>query len=164
MALKMKQLINIFYSLTNYEKTTILIGILGLIPFIVGLLDLFFNKENLILPFNMVKYYGAIILTFLGSMYWGIILNQSKVVIFTNKFKIFTLIWSITPALFGLVVLLIDKKFSLIILSFGYLTCQIIDEIYKKLLILPQWYIILRRLLSLTVISVLISFYFLIKY
>ena len=164
MALKMKENTNTFYSLTDHEKAMFLIGIIGLIPFAIGLLDLLFNEENLILPFNIVKYYGAIILTFLGSIYWGIILNQNEVIIFTNKFKILTLIWSVSPALLSLIVLLIDKNISLIILSFGYLVCQVIDEIYKDILKFPKCYISLRRFLSLTVISILISFYFIIEY
>ena len=160
----MKKLRNIFFSNTNHEKIIILLGFMGIIPFIIGLLDLWFNQGNLVFPINLSKYYGVIILTFLGSIYWGIVLNHNKVIIFTNLFKIYMLIWSITPALLGLVVLLIDKEISLIILSIGYLICQIIDEIYNKFLFFPNWYLFLRRLLSIAVITILISCYLIIKY
>lgn len=160
----MKKLINNIYQLKSYEKTIILLGFMGLIPFIIGLLDLWFNQENLIFPINIPKNYGVIILTFLGSVYWGIILNQNKMNAFTNQFKIFMLIWSITPALLGIVTLLIDKRISLIILSLGYLICQLVDEFYNKILLFPNWYIFLRRLLSITVITILICSYFILKY
>ena len=163
MNLSMKYLIKNFYALANHEKFIFFISFMGLIPFIIGLFDLWFNKNNLFFSVNIPKYYGVIILTFLGSTYWGMILNQNKNIFFTNQFKIFMLIWSITPALLGLMVLIIHKEISLIILSVGYLICQIIDEIYNKFLVFPSYYIFLRRYLTLIVITILISSYVLVK-
>jgi len=160
----MKKLVNIYHSINYHEKIMILISFMGMIPFIIGLLDLWFNQENLIFSINFVKYYGVIILTFLGSIYWGIILNQNKTITFSNQFKILIIIWSITPAFGGTLILLIDKDISLIILSIGYLICQIIDEIYNKFLFFPNWYILLRRLLSFTVITILVSCYLILKH
>ncbi|MGY9058679.1 MAG: DUF3429 domain-containing protein [Candidatus Puniceispirillales bacterium] len=160
----MQKLVNIYHSINYHEKIMILISFMGMIPFIIGLLDLWFNQENLIFSINFVKYYGVIILTFLGSIYWGIILNQNKTITFSNQFKILIIIWSITPAFGGTLILLIDKDISLIILSIGYLICQIIDEIYNKFLFFPNWYILLRRLLSFTVITILVSCYLILKH
>ena len=160
----MQRLVNIYHSINYHEKIMILISFMGMIPFIIGLLDLWFNQENLIFSINFVKYYGVIILTFLGSIYWGIILNQNKTITFSNQFKILIIIWSITPAFGGTLILLIDKDISLIILSIGYLICQIIDEIYNKFLFFPNWYILLRRLLSFTVITILVSCYLILKH
>jgi hypothetical protein len=160
----MQKLVNIYHSINYHEKIMILISFMGMIPFIIGLLDLWFNQENLIFSINFVKYYGVIILTFLGSMYWGIILNQNKTITFSNQFMILIIIWSITPAFGGTLILLIDKDISLIILSIGYLICQIIDEIYNKFLFFPNWYILLRRLLSFTVITILVSCYLILKH
>ena len=160
----MQKIINIYHSITYHAKKMILISFMGMILFMIGLLDLWFNQDNFIFPINFVKYYGVIILTFLGSMYWGIILNQNKTIIFSNQFKILIIIWSITPAFGGTLILLIDKDISLIILSIGYLICQIIDEIYNKFLFFPNWYILLRRLLSFTVITILVSCYLILKH
>ena len=160
----MQKLVNIYHSINYHEKIMILISFMGMIPFIIGLLDLWFNQENLIFSINFVKYYGVIILTFLGSIYWGIILNQNKTITFSNQFKILIIIWSITPAFGGTLILLIDKNISLIILSIGYLICQIMDEIYNKFLFFPNWYILLRRLLSFTVITILVSCYLILKH
>ena len=160
----MQKLVNIYHSINYHEKIMILISFMGMIPFMIGLLDLWFNQENLIFSINFVKYYGVIILTFLGSIYWGIILNQNKTITFSNQFKVLIIIWSITPAFGGTLILLIDKDISLIILSIGYLICQIIDEIYNKFLFFPNWYILLRRLLSFTVITILVSCYLILKH
>ena len=160
----MQKLVNIYHSINYHEKIMILISFMGMIPFIIGLLDLWFNQENLIFSINFVKYYGVIILTFLGSIYWGIILNHNKTITFSNQFKVLIIIWSITPAFGGTLILLIDKDISLIILSIGYLICQIIDEIYNKFLFFPNWYILLRRLLSFTVITILVSCYLILKH
>lgn len=89
----MQKIINIYHSITYHEKIMILISFMGMIPFMIGLLDLWFNQDNFIFPINFVKYYGVIILTFLGSMYWGIILNQNKTITFSNQFKILIIIW-----------------------------------------------------------------------
>ena len=71
----MNKLLNKLSLLGYSVKVTILIGIMGLFPFIFGLVDLWVNKNELLFKINLPKYYGAIILTFLGSKYWGIILN-----------------------------------------------------------------------------------------
>ena len=59
---------NIFYkfnTLFNYNKYMIILSFLGLIPFILGVLDLYFNKENPYININIPIHYGVIILTFL---------------------------------------------------------------------------------------------------
>ena len=57
------------------EKLFIIISILGLLPFIIGLLDLLINENNLLFLVNLPKYYGSIIFAFLGAIYWGAMLN-----------------------------------------------------------------------------------------
>lgn len=134
----------------------IFLGIIGIIPFLFGLLDLWLNKEFSFITINITKYYGVIILTFLGSKYWGIILNQNNIINFTNRFKVYMTIWSITPSILSIIVLLIDEKINLIILSISYLICQIVDEIYNKFLLFPKWYISFRRLLTFTFTVIII--------
>ena len=101
-------------------------------------------------------------MTFLGSVYWGIILESEKTTNYSSRFKIFTLIWSITPALFGIIILSLEQNFSILILSIGFMISQLIDEIYKDILFFPKWYIYLRRALSFIVIVVLIFSYLII--
>ena len=158
----MKQILENYLKLKNFEKLIILLGILGLIPFIIGLIDLYYNYPNLMLIINIPKNYGVIIFTFLGSLYWGIIIQSKKRADLSDKLKFFTIIWSIIPSVFGIIILAINHSFSLILLTIGFTISQIIDEIYKSILFFPKWYVIFRRILSSIVIIILIYSYLII--
>ena len=149
--------------INNSEKLFIIISILGLLPFIIGLLDLLINKNNLFFLVNLPKYYGSIIFTFLGAIYWGAMLNLPPKNLIPEKIKFFIIIWSVVPSIVGITVLSIKSNLSLIILSIGFLLCQLVDEIFNKYLSFPNWYLPLRRILTLIVVIVLICSYFIIQ-
>ena len=144
-------------------KIMILIGILGLLPFILGFVDLWINKDEMIFKINLPKYYGAIILTFLGSKYWGVILNFNDIKKISNELKVIIIIWSILPSILALIVLIIQSSFSIIILALGFISCQIIDELFYNKISFPYWYIILRRILTLIVLIILICTFIIIQ-
>ena len=149
------------YNLINKsEKLFILISILGLLPFIIGLLDLLINKNNLFFLVNLPKYYGSIIFAFLGAIYWGAMLNLPPQTLIPEKMKFFIVMWSVVPSIMGITVLSIKSNFSLLMLSLGFLLCQLVDEIFNKYLSFPNWYLPLRRILTLIVVIVLICSYF----
>lgn len=160
----MKKNIKRKHILDKSEKLIIFLSISGLFPFFVGLLDLWINKNNFLFPINLPKYYGSIILTFLGAVYWGSILSSSKTSYVSRQIKIFVIIWSIIPSFLGIIVLSIKNNFSILLLTFGFLFCQFIDEIFNKFLLFPNWYLYLRRFLTLTVIFILICSYLTIEY
>ena len=145
------------------EKLFIIISILGLIPFIIGLLDLLINKNNLFFLVNLPKYYGSIIFAFLGAIYWGATLNLPPKNLIPEKIKFFIIIWSVAPSIMGVTVLSIKSNFSLIMLSIGFLLCQLVDEIFNKYLSFPILYLPLRRMLTLIVVIILIYSYFIIQ-
>ncbi len=158
----MKNILKNYIKLKNSFKLVVLFGFLGLIPFIIGLIDLWYNYPNLKLVINIPKNYGVIIFTFLGSIYWGIIIQSKNRNHFTNRLEIFTIIWSIIPATCGILILAIEHNISIIILSVGFVIAQIVDEIYNKILSFPKWYMSLRRILSSMVIIILICSYLII--
>ena len=145
------------------EKLFIIISILGLLPFIIGLLDLLINKNNLFFLVNLPKYYGSIIFAFLGAIYWGAMLNLPPQTLIPEKMKFFIVMWSVVPSIMGIIVLSIKSNFSLLMLSLGFLLCQLADEIFNKYLSFPNWYLPLRRILTLIVVIVLIFSYFIIQ-
>ena len=149
--------------INNGEKLFIIISILGLLPFIVGLLDLLINKNNLFFLVNLPKYYGSIIFAFLGAIYWGAMLNLPSKSFIPEKIKFFIIIWSVFPSILGITVLSINSNLSLLMLSMGFLLCQLVDEIFNKYLSFPNWYLPLRRILTLIVVIVLICSYFIIQ-
>ena len=158
----MKQVLECDFKLKSFEKLIIVFGVLGLFPFIIGLIDLYYNYPNLLLEINIPKNYGVIIFTFLGSIYWGIIIQSNKIDGISNKFKFFTITWSITPSIFGIIILCINQSFSLIILIVGFAISQIIDEIYNDILCFPKWYPFFRRMLTSIVIIMLMFSYLII--
>ena len=149
--------------LNKNEKLFILISILGLLPFFMGLLDLLFNKSNLFFLVNLPKYYGSIILTFLGAIYWGSMLNLPSKRLIPKKIQSYIIIWSVIPSILAITILSTKNNLSILILSICFLICQLIDEICIKYLLFPSWYLPLRRILTLIVVIVLICSYFIIQ-
>ena len=149
--------------LNKSKKLFIIIGILGLLPFFGGLLDLLINKNNLLFAINLPKYYGSIIFSFLGAIYWGAMLNLTPKRFIHEKIKFFIIIWSVFPSILGITILTIKSNLNLLMLSIGFLLCQLVDEICNKYLSFPNWYLPLRRILTLIVIIILICSYFIIQ-
>ena len=149
--------------LDKNDKLLILIGLLGLFPFMIGLFDLLIDKSNLLFVVNFPKYYGCIILTFLGAIYWGSILNLVRKSLVPEQIKFCTIIWSVIPSILAITILIMKSNFSLLLLSMGFLLCQLVDEICYKFLLFPSWYLPLRRTLTLFVVLILIYSYFIMQ-
>ena len=145
------------------EKLFIFLGLLGLFPFFIGLLDLLINKNNLFFVVHLPKYYGSIILTFLGAIYWGYILNLVTKSLVPEQIKFCIIIWSVLPSILAISILTMKSDFSLLLLSMGFLLCQLVDEICYKFLLFPSWYLPLRRTLTLFVVLILIYSYFIMQ-
>ena len=154
--------LNYFYFQNRNSKLIILLSILGLLPFLFGLIDLFLNKDNLFFVINLPKYYGSIILTFLGAIYWGIILNDSHKNLIPDKVKTYIICWSIIPSLWSSLILIFNHNITIIILAICYIIVQFVDEFVIKYFKFPIWYLFLRRLLTIMVILILIFSYFLV--
>ena len=154
---------NFFYFQNRNSKLIILLSILGLLPFFFGLIDLLLNKNNLFFGINLPKYYGSIILTFLGAVYWGIILNDSHKNLITEKVKIYLIYWSIIPSLWSGLILIFSYNITIIILALCFIIVQFVDEFFIKYFRFPMWYLLLRRLLTIVVVFILIFAYFLVR-
>ena len=117
-----------------------LIGIPGLIPFYLC----FYNIDLIFLDFDndMFVYYSAVIMSFLGAVYWGVYL-QSK-----NNIAI---LFSVCPAVYAFLVLAFDLKFDETIGLFiaGYFIVLCFDFFfYFKEKIIKTDYFILRLMLT----------------
>ena len=155
--------LNYFYFKNRNSKLMILLSILGLLPFIFGLMDLLLNRDNLFFAINLPKYYGSIILTFLGAVYWGIILNDSNKNLINEKVKTFIICWSIIPSLWSGLILIFSHNITIIILALCFIIVQFVDEFIIKYFKFPIWYLFLRRSLTMSVTSILIFSYFLVR-
>ena len=154
--------LNYFYFQNRNSKLIILLSVLGLLPFFFGLIDLLLNKNNLFFVINLPKYYGSIILTFLGAVYWGIILNDSHKNLITDKVKTYIICWSIIPSLWSCLILIYNHNITIILLAICYIIVQFVDEFVIKYFKIPIWYLFLRRLLTIIVILILLFSYFLV--
>ena len=75
------------------------------------------NRNNLFFFINLPKYYGSIILTFLGAVYWGIILNDSHKNLISEKIKTYIICWSIIPSMSSGLILIFSHHITIIILA-----------------------------------------------
>ena len=152
---------NHFYFKNINSKLIILLSVLGLLPFLFGIIDLLLNKDNLFFVINLPKYYGSVILTFLGAVYWGIILNDSNTNLISERVKTYIICWSIIPSFWSGLILIFNHNITIIILAICYIIVQFVDELIIKYFKFPVWYLLLRRLLTMFVIIILIFSYFL---
>jgi len=154
---------NYFHFKNLNSKLIILLSILGLLPFSFGLIDLLLNKDNLFFIINLPKYYGSIILAFLGAVYWGIILNDSHKNLISEKIKTYIICWSIIPSMSSGLILIFSHNITIIILAFCFMIVQIVDEYIINFFKFPIWYLYLRRSLTIIVMIILIFTYFLVR-
>ena len=145
------------------SKLIIILSTLGLLPFFFGIIDLLLNKNNLFFLINLPKYYGSIILTFLGSVYWGVALNDNHKNLVSEKIKTYIICWSIIPSLWSALILIFNHNITIIILALCFIIVQFVDEFIIKHFKFPIWYLFLRRSLTIVVVLILIFSYYLVE-
>ncbi|MDR9432449.1 MAG: DUF3429 family protein [Spiribacter sp.] len=112
-------------------------GYLGLLPFLAGGVAVWFGPTWLA---HWLVAYGAVILAFVGAVYWGLAMGQKK-----NPEEIFYA--SVLPALLGWVALLVPRLVSLPILMAGFIGWRLWEHRVAGAMI-PQWFGRLRSLLT----------------
>ena len=119
-----------------------LLGWTGLIPFIVAALGTHSNDDSLALyGFLGGTAYGAVILSFLGAVHWGLAM--------LDKRSAYWYVWSVTPALFGFACLLIfDVETRIIALMPLFGLAWLVDRHAATYGLLPNWYMRLRSILT----------------
>ena len=147
---------NLIYKKNKY--ILIIIGLLGLIPYGLpimeknGLVD-FFEIKIL----DLTIWYGITILCFLSGIYWGLSINNN--IKDNQKFNYLLTASSIIPFVFALLAVIVSNYLNIIFLVIGFVICQILDEILFKQKIYFNWYILLRRFLTVVVVTLMIYYY-----
>ena len=140
------------------KNILIIIGLLGLIPYGLplmeknGLVDFF---EIKILDFTIL--YGITILCFLSGIYWGLSINIT--IKNYSKLNYLLPVLSIIPFMFAIIAITVSNYLNIIFLVMGFLICQILDEMLFKYKIYSNWYILLRRYLTVVVVTLMIYYY-----
>ena len=135
-----------------------IIGLLGLIPYGLpimeknGLVDFFEIKT-----IDLTIWYGITILCFLSGVYWGLSIN----ILIKSNLKLNYLLpaLSIIPFMFAIIAVIVSNYLNIIFLVVGFLICQILDEILFQYKVYLNWYILLRRFLTVVVVTFMIYYY-----
>ncbi len=145
---------------TKIKYISIVIGLLGLIPYGFPLIEKFglFNFFE-IKTINFTIWYGITILCFLSGIYWGLSINA----LIKNNSELNYLLpaLSIIPFFFAIGTILVSNYLNIIFLVIGFLLCQILDEILFSNKFHFNWYIQLRRFLTVVVVTLMIYYYIL---
>ena len=66
---------------------------------------------------------------------------------------------SIIPFMFAIIAITVSNYLNIIFLVVGFLICQILDEILFQYKVYLNWYILLRRFLTVVVVTLMIYYY-----
>ena len=66
---------------------------------------------------------------------------------------------SIIPFMFAIIAVIVSNYLNIIFLVVGFLICQILDEILFQYKVYLNWYILLRRFLTVVVVTLMIYYY-----
>lgn len=134
-------------------KSALLPGLLGLIPFYLLALSslLSLGLPPVIALLGLVTY-GAVILSFVGAIWWGVAVNAP-----TGPGRSALFIWSVVPALIGWLATLTAPDISVLLLSGGFLLQWILDAVLhrKRPDLFAGWVFMLRSILTAGVLSAL---------
>lgn len=130
---------------TSIPHSTALFGGLGIIPFVAGALLANIPSTSASGHWLVIGY-GAVILSFLGGIQWGVGLK-------TVPRAWLPYLVAILISLTGWVSLLLAPLWGLLLLGAGFIAAFFYDAITTPLFDLPGWFIRLRILLTLSVLA-----------
>ena len=119
-----------------------LIGFGGLIPF-VGCATLMYagNIGASIIALFASAVYGAVILSFVGAVHWGLTMREDR--------SPYWYVWSITPAIMGwLAIVFLELKISLLALTVAFILAWSVDRQASLHGLIPLWYLQMRQILT----------------
>ena len=133
-------------------------GFSGLAPFLILALSAWtFPDPYRLLVFDILVHYAAVILSFVGAVYWGLALcnfnNRSK---FEKQMWIM-FGWSVIPALIAWIATQMVLSAALLLLILGFVSAFIFDLWSENRKEIPFWYLRLRKILTLVVVITLSS-------
>ena len=143
---------------TKIKYISITIGLLGVIPYGLPLIEKY-GLVNIseIKTINFTIWYGITILSFLCGIYWGLSINA--LIKHNSDLNYLLPALSIIPFSFAIGTVIVPNYLNIIFLVIGFLLCQMLDEILFSHNFYFNWYIRLRRFLTLVVVTLMIYYY-----
>jgi hypothetical protein len=134
-------------------KNAILLGGLGVVPFVVlGALVWFGHTDAAENAVDAICGYGAVILSFIGGAHWGF---ASRHLTDGTAPARRLLGLSIFPSLVGWAALLVPPLWSTAVLAIAFASVLALDQLAFSYSLTPDWWMTLRLPLSVTVFTLL---------
>jgi hypothetical protein len=124
-----------------------LLGLGGLLPFIACVAGLWVREDMLFLQAMLL--YGAVILSFLGGIQWGLALGSSAAA--------GQLLWSVVPSLVAWGALFTGPLAGPLILAAGFVAAWAWEQRAPQARRVPAWYRSLRHQLTIVVVLCMIA-------
>ncbi|MGF1628971.1 MAG: DUF3429 domain-containing protein [Kiloniellaceae bacterium] len=141
-------------SLGDVPRPALILGFAGLLPFAACAAGAWATGEPAyFLLVNMQMAYGAVVLSFLGAVHWGLALAQEA----AGNWR--RLGPSVLPALAGWIALMIPSPLGLLLLALGFVGMFFADRAAVTANRAPAWYAALRKPLTLLVLLSLAASY-----
>lgn len=139
----------------------LLLGLAGLIPFWILALSgvLPFGLPPLLALIAFITY-GAVILSFVGAIWWGLAVSAGP-----TAPKAMMFLWSVMPALMGWMATLVPADLGVLILAVGFLLQWSLDAglMARYPEVMPRWVFRLRTILTAGVlIAVTVAWWYLV--
>ncbi len=139
---------------TKLPPYVALLGYGGLIPF-VGLASLLWLDAQRVTTWSQALIsYGAVILSFVGAVYWGVAMSVSTL---NESQRQRAFVWSVAPALFAWFATMMVDAVALLILLLGFVAQFVQDHRFANAAGLPAWYLPLRKQLTFVVCCCLLA-------
>lgn len=146
--------------MTEVPRPALILGALGLVPFVWGVLMLFAEPETLptfgVFPSDgeggilILERFGAAILAFMGGCLWGFASAPGRVP------ALALLAASAVPAFIAFIAIRESPTFSCLWLAVGFVVLQGIDVVFQRAGVTPDYWLALRLPLTAVVMACLL--------
>lgn len=126
------------------------LGYGGLLPFVALMPASLIDHHHGVLWSNALYAYGAIILSFIGALHWGLAMSLAEL---SERQRSGHFVWSVVPALIAWPAALFSPPLAAPLLVMGFIAHYLQDLQLAGRATLPGWYLPLRlRLTSVAVV------------
>lgn len=138
-------------------RTVAWLGYGGLIPFLALTPASLLDHHHGALYSDALYAYGAIILSFIGALHWGLAMSLPEL---TDRQRSALYAWSVVPALIAWPAVLFSPPLAAPLLVCGFIAHYLQDRRLSRQARLPDWYLPLRlRLSSVAIICLTAGIY-----
>ncbi len=129
-------------------RTAHLLGYAGALPFIALCLHTWIWPEYRNFSARGLMTYSAVTITFLGAIYWGLVLQREHTLTGAAQPADLALVWSVIPTLLAWCGLMLPPQLGRYWMIVLLLLCLAVDLLAGHRWPLPRWYLRMRMVLT----------------